>query len=486
MQAWELLNQNVGYSHDGYYGTLSQDPDGPYNAPPDYAVTKKLNAEGGNPGGVELRWTDLLALAVNHGDIDVARLVLFYGAYTFSNVLSVIAHENNSAEMVRLLLLHLTDKTLKADLLTKTYREGKCPRLIEGFLKMDYRAIEAQIDGLKSLQFACRHGHSRIAELLLEYGANTLVEGDGLGTLLHLAAEQGSVDIVSLLFRFQEELKFDKRDNGGFRKTPLHIACHNGHEEVLKSLIAHGANVNASIANDGSETALHIATKQNRVEIVSTLLQHGADTEHKMALHLAAETGNVEITKLLLDNMNRRKIDSIAMYQRTPLMLALLKHHIPVMQLLIDRGAEFDTMDVNGNTLLDHVVDGSTEDLNLVRFLPDNLDVSLFENFNERKMTPLGVAAFEGKVNVLKLVFEKYGSVDVDFKNEHGRTTLHFAAIYGERGAMEVLINHEADINAKDNDGWTPLHYAYGSFQSAAGPSRAEVAEFLLEKGSCS
>ena len=66
-------------------------------------------------------------------------------------------------------------------------------------------------------------------------------------TLLHCSAEQGQVEIVQFLLgkQFQvDELCFRKgRD---IKVTSLHLACYNGHLEVVKTLLDAGANVNLS------------------------------------------------------------------------------------------------------------------------------------------------------------------------------------------------------------------------------------------------
>jgi len=52
---------------------------------------------------------------------------------------------------------------------------------------------------------------------------------------------------------------------------------------------------------------------------------------------------------------------------------------------------------------------------------------------------------------------------------------LHFASDRGTKEVAELLIARGADVNAKSEDGWTPLH-------SAAGGQK-EIAEFLIENG---
>ncbi|XP_043941678.1 acyl-CoA-binding domain-containing protein 6 [Protopterus annectens] len=66
--------------------------------------------------------------------------------------------------------------------------------------------------------------------------------------------------------------------------------------------------------------------------------------------------------------------------------------------------------------------------------------------------------------------------VDVNLKDEEGRTLLHWACDRGYRELASVLLEHNADINSQDNEGQTALHYA-----SAC--EFADVVELLLAFG---
>ncbi len=60
--------------------------------------------------------------------------------------------------------------------------------------------------------------------------------------------------------------------------TPLHLACSQGHLEIVKILLTlGGAKVNILAGEHG--TPLHCAARAGKVQIVSYLLLHKADTE---------------------------------------------------------------------------------------------------------------------------------------------------------------------------------------------------------------
>ncbi len=63
---------------------------------------------------------------------------------------------------------------------------------------------------------------------------------------------------------------------------------------------------------------------------------------------------------------------------------------------------------------------------------------------------------------------------DVNWRNEQGWTALQF--VTPTYGAVELLLDHGADIDAADNDGWTAL-------MTAASRGCEDVVDLLLERG---
>ena len=68
--------------------------------------------------------------------------------------------------------------------------------------------------------------------------------------------------------------------------------------------------------------------------------------------------------------------------------------------------------------------------------------------------------------------------LDVNAKNERGRTLLHEVAMTGRDDVAAFLIDKGLDVNAKGNLGWTPLHSA-----AANSSWSSDVAYLLIAKG---
>ena len=65
---------------------------------------------------------------------------------------------------------------------------------------------------------------------------------------------------------------------------------------------------------------------------------------------------------------------------------------------------------------------------------------------------------------------------DVNAKDDHQMTPLHWAAGFGHTDVVRLLIKKVADINAEDNKQWTPLHLAAISVHT-------DTVRLLIEKG---
>lgn len=89
----------------------------------------------------------------------------------------------------------------------------------------------------------------------------------------------------------------------------------------------------------------------------------------------------------------------------------------------------------------------------------------------------LGFLVFMGQSQgPLLLARSALNKGNVNAKNNNGLTPLHQAAVSGHKDAVELLLANKADVNAKSNNGETPLHMAVML-------GRKDVAKVLLAHG---
>lgn len=181
--------------------------------------------------------------------------------------------------------------------------------------------------------------------------ANEKVHGD---YPLNIAAAIGPAEMATILLEAGASLEQPGRD--GLR--PLHNAVIFRRKEIVALLIQRGAEVDAKENKGRTPLLSFAATGGSDIEIARMLLAAGADPEIKSAtdddsyaaLHYAAETGNVELGKLLIAahvDVNYRNHDGDA-----ALHFGLESNHLEIVQLLIAHGADVNMVNRRGESPL--------------------------------------------------------------------------------------------------------------------------------------
>ncbi|KAJ1482331.1 ankyrin repeat-containing domain protein, partial [Baffinella frigidus] len=124
--------------------------------------------------------------------------------------------------------------------------------------------------------------------------------------------------------------------------TPLQIAGHQGHAEVVQLLLEHGALLN--VKNNDGVTPLHHAARarRGREAVALVLLQHGADVTAeeaygRTALHLAAFKGHGAMARLLLQH--GADVSANDSHGLTALHIGAFQGHATVVRVLIEHRA---------------------------------------------------------------------------------------------------------------------------------------------------
>ena len=134
--------------------------------------------------------------------------------------------------------------------------------------------------------------------------------------------------------------------------SPLIAAVRNGHHDVAKSLLRAGAHADGR-PGDPHDSALVIAAVEGDAEMVSLLLGAGAalnqvDHDGATPLFLAADHGNDEAMRLLLDQPDIDVHAPRAATEETPLYKACERGHHRMALRLLQRGARVADANVRG------------------------------------------------------------------------------------------------------------------------------------------
>ena len=391
---------------------------------------------------------------------------------------------------------------------------------VRDLLKQHADVNAADPDGTTPLQWAVYADDLETTQLLLHAGANPKTSNRYGATPLSLAATNKDAPIAEALLKAGADANA-KLPSGD---TVLMAAARTGNPEIVRLLIEHGADVNAKGAAYG-ETALVWAAAENHAEAAQVLIQHGADVNARTnplerakdrfglegvltilphgswtPLMYAARQGSTEVASALADrgaDLNLTDPDGTS-----ALVLAIINGHYDTAALLAERGADPNIADTSGMAALYAAVDmntlgeiygrparpasGKVTALDLMKVLlahGANPNAALKSPTLQRAhtpgegslgegATPLMRAAKNGDAAALRLLLDH--GADVNARQRNATTALMFAAGLG-RGtgafakdyaseaelldAVQVLVAAGADVNAVSAAGETPLHF---------------------------
>jgi hypothetical protein len=173
-----------------------------------------------------------------------------------------------------------------ADLRYPTPWGDERSRLRYACLKNDEARVQWLVDcGARDVSASYISGYKGGAALVRRLAPDPLVDAT---EALVAAAILGVAEVVAPLLARGAQLETQGASIGSLTAgTPLHAACHNGHAEVVKALLAARARVHARDAN--RNTPLMLAACNNHVDITEQLVEAGADVNAESFGQCAAQ-----------------------------------------------------------------------------------------------------------------------------------------------------------------------------------------------------
>ena len=319
-------------------------------------------------------------------------------------------------------------------------------------------------------------GHTRIAQLLLQHGANV-----GRGLLHTVILWPNKLAVGAAQFLLQHGA--DVTDIDWRFTTPLHLAIRRGNFEVAQMLLQRSANVNSR--ENGGKTPLHLASicafpsdEGNRHHLVQLLLEYGAkvhlqDWDQTTALHHASLLRDLDVVQVLLnrganvnavDNKGRTPLhqvfeagnytdaDSFGLVSRKG------KNRFGVAQLLLKHGATVNAGDEDQQTPL--LLASCFPDRIVIRTLPDRgANVNAEDNRDRTILRPVFLEAEDCSeeifIDVAQMLIER--GADVNTPNHEHEAPLHLASRLLSFEVAWLLRKHGACLSVKNKDGKTPF-----------------------------
>ena len=436
---------------------------------------------------------DVLSMFARNGDVEAVDTMIERGA----DVNSVDSNGNTplsqalEASHFRL-ALDLIDRGAKSDLGNRS----------EGCLTV--AIIRGNVDVVKALlshgaspdkspyptiENAAAVGSLELVKLLLAHGAAINRQDVLGGNAVLQAVGSGKTDLLRYLLEHGGNPNVREQDG----ETPLTQAVLRGHEEMIPLLLAHGADVRRT--NGGGYTALDLTAdgwhpetfvhlkaawmklppaQRKRIGQASTDSSPHPDAHSqvapprktpKMALLEATSEGDAEAVRALLSHgvsaAGRPWDDD------SPLYLGVRSRNATVVRLLIDHGAPLEErLPVDNTPICRAALWG---EMDIVKLLID-----LGANVNPENVSnpPLTATRDSG---IVKLLLDHHA--DVDARDSDGATALWHAADLDDPSITATLLAHGASVEAADQaSGDTPLI-------RAARVGRDRIVSLLLAKG---
>lgn len=307
----------------------------------------------------------------------------------------------------------------------------------------------------RQLLDAVKRGDAAAVRALLKEGADAnAAQGDGL-TALHIAAQEGQIEIVKVLLGAGASVEAKSRI-GAY--TPLHLAAGTGDAAVVTALLDAGAAVNATTSNTGV-TPLHLAAKAlNGEAAVRVLLEGGASVNAvdkaagETPLMYAAAAGRTASVRELL----KHGADPKAATEVVDVLRSMYLDRIAQQRL---RQAGQEIRRVAGETgraltpqeeqkaiaaQREFVRNDAEVQKALADFTPDKVG-SKGPSWN----TPSG---YQSDVEIMRRPQREHL-----VGKQGGMTALHLAARDGRIETAAALLDGGADINQRAGDGSTAL-----------------------------
>lgn len=364
---------------------------------------------------------------------------------------------------------------------------------IDGLLASRVSVNVAGSDGSTALHWAAYLEDVNTVDRLVKAGADVNVVNDLGATPLLLACRSADGAVAERLLAAGA----DPNTAQGSGETALMLASRAGNVDAVRALLTKGAKVNATERTRG-QSALMWAVANTRPAVTRLLLEHGADVQTRSESRRLVYNmgGNRSAGSASADT----PLAEVPLGASTPLLFAARSGDIDSARLLLDRGANVEDAQADGNTALIVAVHSGHA----------SLAVLLLERGAKVHAAPLGYTALHAAVlrgtlrdrgvanadpmagaPIVKALIARGADVNAvlakgtpvrrwsqDFaflERWVGATPFWLAARFLELDIMRALAEAGADVKKPNREGTTPLMVAAGQGYSRASGTEAFI-----------
>ena len=304
--------------------------------------------------------------------------------------------------------------------------------LLEFGAKVDSDALAPTFS---PLCLAVERNHTTFVRMLLSRNAVPSIRGYRKGTVLHVAAGRGRLEIVKQLIEAGADV--EDKDVGSIK--PLEWALYSGNHAVVRELMNAGAVIRSSEAGD--ERAFIASAGYGFLNCVEIVLQYQGESIvqglQEAALGKATEAGYVDVCRLLLQHGTN---PNGSVGDRCILVQAVGTRKLELVKLLLEHGANVDLgLGSETGSALCFAARLDLEDITRL-FIHEGARI---DDVDAEGCTPLYVAASAGHHVVVRILLD--ANADVGKASKAQLRPLDVAYKYPE--VVRMLLDSGADIN---------------------------------------
>ena len=334
------------------------------------------------------------------------------------------------------------------------------------------------------LHIACNYEHPEVAMALIERDADIHASDIQEKTIMHYACTKGLMDIVmELMYRGADIDAVDK-----WLRTPLHDACRHGHIHIAMALIDRSADLDVVTMIEGQRLdnsidlkvgLLHERLCNGDVEMFKTILETylmNQDFDVNVKNHFGWTfliAACIYESHSVATYLIKEKNADVALRSRegmSALHFACDKKNMALIELLLENGANINSVDNNNGTSLHWACDSTTTETAMM-LLENGADVDIKDN---EERTPLHWAIDRNHYDLSAELLKR--GADINAVDKHKKTPLHWACTRANAQIVEMLLSNGSDVNSQENHSRTPLHIAIDI-------NRTDIVKILLENG---
>ena len=407
-----------------------------------------------------------------------------------------------------------------SEIYAKRFGDKIIKELVLNYGKDINQKDEEDIGGLYQ---AIKHNNIKAVKFFIENNANVEIAAYDGTTPLLLAIEENKPKIVELLIKegkaniygvYAEEtekypiycavknknlnmIKILLDNNFDLKREPsiLSYAIENGDENIIKYLVEKGSDVDYTSINGMS--VLYDAVLNLNPQLVEYLLEKGASIEGAgetdvygniitaaagskfnnmqdkspvdLTLLEKSAENSAKIMETIISKADKNSINYIyaPLDGKTPLIIAVGNSYFETAKILIENGADVNSVDFEGWSALSYAINNG--DIEIAKLLLTNK-----AKIKGELLLAIKSPIIESRIDMMKLLIDN--KANINYTDDDGFTPLNIAIETGNMETAKLLITNGADVNSLMQDGVSLIGYAIAQ-------NNMDLLQILIENG---